>query len=136
MFALFAVLNHLLPTLQKTAPFREKQPHSASKPHPKPLRKPTMWVSVVPIPFCRCCGPSAVLHPSSLPFSATPGQIISCGGLWGYISENCPHRKGKNASIQHNLSLNHLRRDEYNQPLCRRPSSVVHRPSSIVHPFT
>jgi hypothetical protein len=53
MPVLFVQLGRLFATSQKTLILREETLCFASKPHPPAHQNATLWVSVVPMPFCR-----------------------------------------------------------------------------------
>jgi hypothetical protein len=92
---LFALLNHLLAALQKTVTFREELPQITPKTVVAAHQTATLWVNVVPMPFCRAVEPALRVAKGPLSFSANPSQIILCGGMWGAYSETGRIPKGQ-----------------------------------------
>jgi hypothetical protein len=98
----FAIQNRLFTLTKKNLTFREKQPYLASKLHPKPHCKATLWGNVVPTPFRRAVKPalSGAKDPSStvclhlcsvgIPRSALHLPHFHVGVCGGFISEIIP----------------------------------------------
>jgi hypothetical protein len=91
MLVRFILFNRLFPTLQKIVAFRERLACFASKMHPPAHRQATLWVNVVPMPFCRFRRVWSVVivrRCRSILHSALHIPHFHVGEMWGFLPKH------------------------------------------------